>query len=73
MTLGGPDIASLLQGKEREIIDRIGEAYVIHGAGDSCLPHSVFVRFPDMKRERTVSKCNTTTLTAIMAARPVRA
>jgi N-dimethylarginine dimethylaminohydrolase len=27
LTLGGPDIASLLQGKEREIIDRIGEAY----------------------------------------------
>jgi len=55
LTLGGPDIASLLQGKEREIIDRIGEAYVIHGAGDSSLPHSVFVRFPNMKRERIIA------------------
>jgi 2,3-diaminopropionate biosynthesis protein SbnB len=54
-TLGGPDIASLLQGKEREIIDRIGEAYVIHGAGDSSLPHSVFVRFPNRKRERIIA------------------
>jgi len=55
LTLGGPDIASLLQGKERQIIDRISEAYVIHDAGDSCLPHSVFVRFPDMKRERIIA------------------
>ncbi|MBW1750294.1 MAG: 2,3-diaminopropionate biosynthesis protein SbnB [Deltaproteobacteria bacterium] len=55
LTLGGPDIASLLQGKEREIIDLIGEAYAIHGAGDSCLPHSVFVRFPNRKRERIIA------------------
>jgi len=55
LTLGGPDIASLLQGKEREIIDQIGEAYVIHGAGDSSLPHSVFVRFPNRKRERIIA------------------
>ena len=55
LTLGGPDIASLLQGKEREIIERIGEAYVIHGTGDSSLPHSVFVRFPNMKRERIIA------------------
>ncbi|MDX2506933.1 MAG: 2,3-diaminopropionate biosynthesis protein SbnB [Gammaproteobacteria bacterium] len=55
LTLGGADIASLLQGKEREIVDRIGEAYVIHGAGDSSLPHSVFVRFPNRKRERIIA------------------
>ena len=55
LTLGGPDIASLLRGREPEIIDRIGEAYVIHGAGDSCLPPSVFVRFPDRKRERIIA------------------
>jgi len=55
LTLGGPDIASLLQGKEREIIDRIGEAYAIHGTGDSSLPHSVFVRFPNRKRERIIA------------------
>ena len=55
LTLGGPDIASLLQENEREIIDRVGEAYIIHGTGDSCLPHSVFVRFPNMKRERIIA------------------
>ena len=55
LTLGGPDIASLLKGNERNIIDRVGEAYVIHGTGDSCLPHSVFVRFPNMRRERIIA------------------
>jgi len=55
LTLGGPDIASLLQGKEQEIIDRIGETYIIHGTGDSSLPHSVFVRFPNKKRERIIA------------------
>ena len=55
LTLGGPDIASLLQGREPQIIDRIGEAYLIHSTGDSCLPPSVFVRFPDRKRERIIA------------------
>lgn len=55
LTLGGADIAALLQGKEGPIMDLIGEAYVIHEAGDSCLPHSVFVRFPDRKRERIIA------------------
>jgi 2,3-diaminopropionate biosynthesis protein SbnB len=55
LALGGPDIASLLQGKEREIIDLIAEAYVTHGNGDSCLPHSVFVRFPNRQRERIIA------------------
>ena len=51
LAMTGPDITSLLQDKEREIIELVKEAYVVHGAGDSCLPHSVFVRFPEMKRE----------------------
>lgn len=55
LTLGGADIAALLQGREQRIIELIGEAYVIHEEGDSCLPHSVFVRFPDRKRERIIA------------------
>ena len=55
LTLGGPDIASLLQDKEQDIIARISAAYIIHGSGDSSLPHSVFVRFPNKKRERIIA------------------
>ena len=55
LSLGGAEISALLQGKERRIIELIDEAYVIHGEGDSCLPHSVFVRFPERKRERIIA------------------
>ena len=55
LAVGGPDIDFLLQGKEQEIIDLVSDAYAIHGKGDSCLPHSVFVRFPNMKRERIIA------------------
>ena len=55
LSLGGPDIASVLKNKEQTIVERISEAYIIHGMGDSSLPHSVFVRFPNMKRERIIA------------------
>ena len=55
LALGGLEIARLLKGKEQKIIELVSDAYVIHGKGDSCLPHSVFVRFPNMERERIIA------------------
>ncbi len=55
LILTGPDVASLLQGRLRDIIDAVRSAYLAHQAGQSCLPHSVFVRFPGRVKERIIA------------------
>ncbi len=55
LVLSGPDVQDLLQGRHREVIGAVRRAYIAHGAGLSCLPHSVFVRFPDRVKERIIA------------------
>lgn len=49
------DVAAILSGREREIVERVREAYVTHHRGETSLPHSSFLRFPDRKRERIIA------------------
>lgn len=49
-------VASQLRGRERELIDLAGQAYVTHGRGLSRLPQSEYLRFPGMERERIIPK-----------------
>ena len=55
LVLSGPDVRDLLQGRNREVIEAVRSAYVTHQAGQSCLPHSVFVRFPERVKERIIA------------------
>ncbi len=55
LILGGPEVQSLLAGHNREVMQAVRDAYVAHQAGKSCLPHSVFVRFPDRVKERIIA------------------
>ena len=55
LVLCGPDVHALLEGRNREVIDAVRDAYVAHQAGRSCLPHSVFVRFPGRVKERIIA------------------
>lgn len=55
LILKGSDVASLLSGKELEIIREVRRAYEAHGAGDSSLPHSTFLRFPAEQRNRIIA------------------
>jgi 2,3-diaminopropionate biosynthesis protein SbnB len=48
------EIGQLLEGKEAEIQKTIQLAYQVHSTGDSTLPHSVFLRFPDNDRDRII-------------------
>jgi len=46
LLLRGEEIRALLAGREAEVMEAVGRAYLAHGEGDSSLPHSTFLRFP---------------------------
>ncbi|MBF6065945.1 2,3-diaminopropionate biosynthesis protein SbnB [Nocardia terpenica] len=46
------DVAETLQDREPEIIDLVAEAYRLHDAGSTALPHSTFLRFPEERHRR---------------------
>jgi N-[(2S)-2-amino-2-carboxyethyl]-L-glutamate dehydrogenase len=55
LLLKGNEIANLLQNRDREILAAVKTAYQIHAKGDSWLPHSSFVRFPNNDRDRIIA------------------
>jgi ornithine cyclodeaminase len=55
LILRGDEIRAALDGREAEIIETVRAAYTVNGAGDSSLPHSLFLRFPDEDRNRIIA------------------
>lgn len=55
LILSGEDVAALLAGREAEIADIVGRAYVAHNTGKSSLPHSLFLRFPGNAADRIIA------------------
>ncbi len=53
--IGGEEVKSILQGKEREVIAAVSSAYMTHAAGNSSLPYSLFLRFPCNPRDRIIA------------------
>ncbi len=53
--LGAADVASALNGHERDVLASVRYAYEAHARGETSLPHSGFLRFPDNDRDRIIS------------------
>jgi ornithine cyclodeaminase len=53
--IGGGQVATVLTGREREVVRLVEDTYRWHGAGDSVNPPSYFLRFPDKPSSRIIA------------------
>src|SRR5262249_15091515 len=51
----GSEVISLLNGRERELIELAQSIYVAHAMGETSLPHSTFLRFPNNSLNRIIA------------------
>ncbi|MGW6745933.1 2,3-diaminopropionate biosynthesis protein SbnB [Streptomyces sp. NPDC055025] len=54
LILGAEDVHQVLDGAEKDVLEAVRRAYVLHDQGRTALPHSVFLRFPDDRRNRII-------------------
>lgn len=52
---GAEEVAATLHGTEIELMEIVRRAYRAHGRGESSLPHSVFLGFPDNRANRIIA------------------
>ncbi|MEU6587803.1 2,3-diaminopropionate biosynthesis protein SbnB [Streptomyces sp. NPDC046881] len=54
LILGAAEVRRVLDGAEAEVVAAVRRAYLLHEAGRTALPHSVFLRFPGEPRNRII-------------------
>jgi 2,3-diaminopropionate biosynthesis protein SbnB len=55
LILGAAEVTAALSGREAEVLAAVAAAYVAHGRGETALPHSMFLRFPNDDVNRIIA------------------
>jgi ornithine cyclodeaminase len=55
LIVASDELRSLLNGRERALIEIVRHAYIAHGRGETTLPHSLFLRFPASECNRIIA------------------
>ena len=55
LVLKGREVQSLLEDREAELLETVRRAYVVQARGESSLPHSSFLNFPNEQRNRIIA------------------
>lgn len=55
LLLNGREIEKLITGREKDVLEVVGRAYLLHAAGVTSLPHSVFLHFPENPSARIIA------------------
>src|SRR5215216_6286513 len=55
IVLNASDVRELLAGRELELIEIVRKTYEAHATGETSLPHSTFLHFPDDERNRIIA------------------
>jgi len=55
LILRGGEVDALLAGRDHDVLDAVARAYLAHSKGDSSLPHSNFLRFPNDDLNRIIA------------------
>ena len=55
LVLSGNAVLELLAGQEFAVLDAVSNAYRLHGKGETSLPHSTFLNFPDDPANRIIA------------------
>jgi 2,3-diaminopropionate biosynthesis protein SbnB len=50
----GANVDTILAGKEQDIINLVGQTYALHAKGQTSVPFSTFLRFPEQPRNRII-------------------
>lgn len=55
LVLRGREVQSLLEDREVELVETVRDAYLAHARGESSLPYSSFLSFPNEERNRIIA------------------
>lgn len=55
LVIGHKEVCKLLDEQDEQVVETVRDAYALHAAGSTMIPHSLFLRFPHHPRDRIIA------------------